>query len=79
MTGMGFDVMGEVQMGDTLGVPTFFSDSADPRYIKINKKLKDVQVRITTQSIDADYTLQSMIFSGNQIKVNPPSSWRVGN
>jgi len=79
MTGMGFDVMGEVQMGDTLGVPTFFSDSADPRYIKINKKLKDVQVRITTQSTDADYTLQSMIFSGNQIKVNPPSSWRVGN
>jgi hypothetical protein len=78
-TGMGFDLMGNVQMGDTLGVPTTFSDSSDPRYIKINKKLRDIQLRLTTNSIDADYTLQSFIFSGNEIQTNPPSGWKISN
>jgi hypothetical protein len=77
MTGMGFDLMGDVLMGDTLGVPTTFSDSADPRFVKVNKKLKDIQLRITTNTIDADYTLQSFILEGNQLKVTPPSSWKL--
>ena len=77
MTGMGFDLMGSVLMGSTLGVPSVFTDSADPRYIKINKKLKDIQLRITTSTLDADYTLQSFIFSGNQLRVNPPSGWKI--
>lgn len=77
MTGMGFDLMGGVLMGSTEGLPTTFSDTADPRYVKINKKLKDVQLRLTTDTIDADYTLQSFIFSGNQLRVNPPSSWKI--
>ena len=77
MTGMGFDGMGSVLMGSSEGTPSVYSDSADPRYIKINKKLKDIQLRITTNSLDADYTLQSFIFSGNQLRVNPPSSWKV--
>lgn len=78
-TGMGFDLMGNVLMGSTLGVPTTFSDSSTPRYIKINKKLRDIQLRLTTTTIDADYTLQSFIFEGNQIKTNPPSSWKITN
>lgn len=77
MTGMGFDLMGNVKMGDTLGTPTTFSDSADPRYIKINKKLKDVQLRLATSSLDADYTLHSFIFEGNALKTNPPSAWKI--
>lgn len=79
LTGMGWDLMGNVQMGSTTGVPTTFSDSSDPRYIKINKKLRDIQLRLTTNSIDADYTLQSFIFQGNEISTNPPSSWKLSN
>lgn len=77
LTGMGWDLMGNVQMGATLGVPTTFSDSSDPRYIKINKKLRDIQLRLTTTSIDSDYTLQSFILEGNELKTNAPSSWKV--
>ena len=77
MTGVGFDLMGGVQMGDSSGFPTTFSDSADPRYIKINKKLRDIQIRLTTNSLDADYTLQSFIFDGLQLNTNPPSSWKI--
>lgn len=76
-TGMGYDLMGDVLMGDTGGTPTTYSDSSDPRYIKINKKLRDIQLRLTTNSLDADYTLQSFIFEGNSLRVNPPSSWKV--
>lgn len=77
MTGMGYDLMGGIQMGDSSGFPTTFSDSSDPRYIKINKKLRDIQIRLTTNSLDADYTLQSFIFDGLQLNTNPPSSWKI--
>jgi len=77
LTGMGYDLMGDVLMGTSDGTPTTFSDSSDPRYIKINKKLRDIQLRLTTNSIDADYTLQSFIFQGNSLKVNPSSTWKV--
>lgn len=77
LTGMGWDLMGNVQMGSTLGVPTTFSDSSDPRYIKINKKLRDIQLRLTTNTIDSDYTLQSFILEGNELKTRPPSSWKI--
>lgn len=77
MTGMGYDIMGDVLMGDSDGTPSTFSDSADPRYIKVNKKLRDIQFRLTTNSLDADYTLHSFILSGNALKVNPPSGWKI--
>lgn len=74
LTGIGYDLMGNVKMGDTLGVPTFFSDTADQRNLKIRKKLRDIQFRITTDSVNSDYTLLGLIIEGNQIRVNPPSS-----
>lgn len=77
MTGMGFDIMGDVLMGSTEGTPSIFSDSSDPRYISINKKLRDIQLRLTTSTLDADYTLQSFIFEGNALRVNPPSAWKL--
>ena len=74
---MGYDLMGNVEMGDTLGTPTFFSDTADQRNLKIRKKLRDIQFRITTDSLDSDYTLLGLIIEGNQIRVNPPSSEKL--
>lgn len=76
-TGMGFDLFANVLMGDTLGTPSFFSDSSDKRYIKIRKKLADIQFRITTDSMDADYTLLGLIVEGNRLAVKPPSSWKL--
>lgn len=77
LTGMGLDVMGSINIGDTSGTPTFFSDSADQRNLKIRKKLRDIQFRITTDSIDSDYTLLGLIIEGNTLRVNPPSSERL--
>lgn len=76
-TGIGWDLMGNVQMGDSNGIPSTFSDSSDPHYIKIRKKLRDIQLTVKTDSYDADYVLQGFIIDGNLIKTNPPSSWKL--
>lgn len=77
LTGMGWDLMGAINIGDTSGVPTFFSDSADQRNVKIRKKLRDIQFRITTDSVDSDYTLLGLIVEGNKLRINPPSSEKL--
>ena len=76
-TGLGWDPLGSVQLGDTEGVPKTFSDSSSPYYIKIRKKLRDIQFKVTSNSFDADYVLQGIIAEGRYIKVNPPSSWKL--
>ena len=76
-TGMGFDLMGNVQMGDSSGTPSTFSDTSDPRYLKIRKKLRDIRLRVYSNTYDTDYVLQSFIIEGNQIKINPSSSWKL--
>lgn len=76
-TGLGWDRLGTIQLGDTSGTPETFSDSSDPRYIQIRKKLRDIQFSLSSNSYDADYVLQGIIIEGNQIKVNPPSAWKL--
>lgn len=77
LTGMGWDLMGNVLMGDTAGTPTTFSDSSDPRYVKIRKKLRDIKLRIHTNTIDSDYVMQGFIIEGVPVRRNPPSSWKL--
>ena len=76
-TGLGWDSLGSVKMGDTAGTPETFSDSSDPYYIKVRKKLRDIQYKVTSNSYDADYVLQGIIAEGRSIKVNPPSAWKI--
>ena len=76
-TGLGWDLLGSVQLGDTSGTPETFSDSSDPHYIKIRKKLRDIQFSLSSNSFDADYVLQGIIVEGNQVRVNPPSAWKL--
>lgn len=76
-TGLGWDPLGTVQMGDTEGTPSTFSDSSDPHYIKVRKKLRDIQFTVSSNSFNTDYVLQGFIVEGNQVRVNPPSSWKL--
>jgi hypothetical protein len=76
-SGLGWDLMGDVLMGDTEGTPEYFTDSAASYYVNIRKKLRDIKISVTTNTIDADYVLQGFVIEGNLIKVNPPSSWRL--
>ena len=76
-TGLGFDLLGTVQVGDTAGVPSFFADSSVQKYVKVRKKLRDIQFRISTTNYDAAYTLLGILVEGNTLKVNPPTSERL--
>lgn len=77
LSGLGYDPLGSVQLGDTNGELSLFSDSADIRYLNIRKKLRDVQFRITTNTFDSYYTLLGIILEGRMLRVNPPRSWKV--
>ena len=76
-TGLGWDLLGSVKLGDTSGTPETFSDSSSPYYVKIRKKLRDIQYKVTSNSYDADYVLQGIIAEGRYIKTTPSSSWKL--
>lgn len=76
-SGLGWDVLGTVQLGDTAGTISLYSDSADIRYVNIRKKLRDIQFRVYTSSTNSDYTLLGIILEGKPLRANPPRSWKV--
>ena len=77
LTGMGWDPMGSVEMGDTEGLPTTFADSSSPYYVTIRKKLRDFKLRLTTSGIDADFILQGFLVEGKTLSGRPPSAWKL--
>lgn len=77
LSGLGYDPLGSVQLGDTDGAVSLYSDSADIRYVTIRKKLRDVQFRLTTSTIDSDYTLLGIILEGRPLRTNPPRTWKA--
>lgn len=77
LTGMGWDQMGAVQMGDTLGVPTAFAQASDIRYTKVNKKVRDIQFRVSSNNLETQYTLLGLMAEGNIIESAPPSEWKL--
>lgn len=76
-TGLGWDKLGTVQLGDTNGTPDVFSDSSDPHYVQIRKKLRDIQFSVSTEGFGTEYVLQGIIVEGNLIKSTPASSWKL--
>lgn len=76
-TGMGYDLMGDTQMGDSEGTPDFFSDAADIRYIKINKKIRDLKIKLTSNSIDTDYVLHGFVIKGKLVSSRSPNTWKL--
>lgn len=76
-TGMGFDLMGDFLMGDTEGVPDTFSDSADIRYLKVNKKVRDVKIKVTSNTVDSDYVIHGFIITGKPVSTRSPNTWKL--
>lgn len=77
LTGMGWDLMGNVLMGDTAGTPTTFADSSDIRYVNIRKTVRDFKFKVTTSGVNSDYVLQGFILEGRPTRTRPPSAWKL--
>lgn len=75
-TGIGWDMMGSVLMGSTLGAPTTFSDASVKKYVKIRKKVNDLQFRVTSNTANTSYTILGIIVEGKPLKTRPPTSWK---
>jgi len=76
-TGMGFDLMGDMLMGDTEGTPDTFTDSADIRYLKVNKKVRDMKIKVTSNSLDTDYVIHGFIITGRPVSTRSPNTWKL--
>lgn len=76
-TGMGFDLMGDFLIGDTEGIPDTFSDSADIRYLKVNKKVRDIKIKVTSNTVDSDYVIHGFIIVGKPISTRSPNTWKL--
>ena len=76
-TGLGFDPMGTVLLGQSNGVPSDFEFTSIIRYMKINKRLSDLQFRITTDTSDSTYVLVGLKSKGIKLSTNDPSDRRL--
>lgn len=76
-SGIGWDIMGSVLMSDTAGAPTSYSESSEIKYLKINKKVRDIQFRVSSESISAEWTLLGIKAKGFKINTSDPPTWKL--
>jgi len=76
-TGLGYDLMGTIKLGDSAGSPANFEYSSLTRYLSINKRLKDLQFQITTNTSESEYVLVGLKAEGSLLDTSDPSSWRL--
>jgi hypothetical protein len=62
---------------DTSIVPDTYSEASIKRYFDVQKELNAYQYRITTNSVDADYTLRTLQINGTPTQAGKPRQWRI--
>lgn len=77
LSGHGYDPMGSMLHGDSEASPSLYSDSADIRYVDIRKKVRDFQLRVTSNSTASKYTLLGFIIEGFATATRPPRQWKI--
>ena len=76
-TGMGWDPIGTVQIGDTTGAPTVFAQQSLIRYFNINKLVREIQFDVSGSSLDSRAAITGLLATGFALASAPPSDWKV--
>lgn len=76
-TGWNFDKWNTFKWNTTTGTPTTFSAESDIKSLRIKKRLRDLQFKITTSGLSSNYTLLGIIAEGMPIKTADPISWKL--
>jgi len=76
-TGLGFDPLGSVLLGTSNGTPTTFAIENTQRHMRLKARVRDIQVRVTTTTLENDYTLMGYKIKGNILTVSDPSSEKI--
>jgi len=76
-SGLGWDKLGSYQLGDSAGTPSTYASGSLLRYLSVNKRLRDVQFHITTNTLAAQYSLLGYQIEGKLIPTTLPLSYKV--
>ena len=76
-TGIGWDLMGSVQIGDTFGFPSSFAQESLIKYISVDTMLRDIQFEISGDGVEDNAVIIGISASGKLKKVGPPDDWRL--
>lgn len=76
-TGIGWDPMGSVLMGETDGTPTVFAQESLIRFIKVNKLLRDIQWTIEGDSSVDRAAITGLMAKGFLVSAGDPSDWKL--
>jgi hypothetical protein len=71
-TGLGFDPLGSVPLGESAGSPTTFAIGNTQRYMRLKQRVRDVQVVVTTTTLENDYLLMGYKIQGNILNISTP-------
>lgn len=76
-TGIGWDLMGSVQIGSTDGTPTSYAVESLIRYLSIDKLLRDIQWIISGDALSDTATITGLMAEGRLILTKSPDDWQV--
>lgn len=79
-SGLGWDMFGTVQFGDTLGVPTSFASESLIRYLRLPQArnlVRDVQWEVSGSALSSRATITGLKAEGFPSKLEQPLSWKL--
>lgn len=75
-SGLGSDLVGSIEVGQTEFAPNTFGQSSTKKVIYINKTLNYMQWQLTSSDLNQSYSLLEIGIEGNMIEQGDPSTWR---
>ena len=76
-TGLGFDPLGSIRLGLSAGTATTFAIGNTQRHMRLKNRVRDVQVMITTTTLENGYTLMGYKIKGHVLNLSEPSSEKI--
>ena len=75
-SGLGSDLMGSIQMGDSANTPSSSSESSVTKRILIKKRLANLKWSITSSDVNAQYNVLEIIIKGKIIPTSDPTAYK---
>jgi hypothetical protein len=76
-TGLGWDALGSVMLGDTSGSPTTYALQSLIRYFYPRKLVRDIQWTLTGSKLNDRATITGLMAEGALIDTGKPEEWKL--
>lgn len=75
-SGLGTDMFGDFEFGDTNNAPSTFSQSSVKKRLLIRKRLNNIKWSVTSSDVNAYPELLEVIIKGKILSTSDPTSWK---